>query len=162
MSRIHPADACSKFSHSRHGGPEIGFDSIRNGQAEFPGLFHRAPRTGCANDTFGRHASDVQAIPAHQMSFDQGCLRAKRGGHRRGDQPGGPGPDDDDIVSTGWCRVYPCWRMDVVNELLIKLIHRGYGHGFLSMILHAHPFLTGTASPDLVPFMSRRQAKTGA
>jgi hypothetical protein len=26
--------------------------------------------------------------------------------------------------------------MDVMNELLIKLIHRGYGHGFALMIMH--------------------------
>ena len=34
--------------------------------------------------------------------------------------------------------------MDVLNELLIKLIHRGYGHGFVSMIVGRHDasFLT--------------------
>ena len=124
------------FPHSRHGGPEIGFDSLRNSYAEFRRPFYRAPRTGRANDTFRWHASHVQAIPAHQMAFDQGCLRAKPGSHHRGDQSGGAGSDDDDIVPTVGRGVGPGWRMDVVNELLIEFVHRGHGHGFISMIMH--------------------------
>ena len=164
MRRIHPAETCAQFSHSCHGGLEIGFDSIRNSHAEFPRPFYRAPRTGRANDTFRRHASHVQTIPAHQMAFDQGSFRAKPGSHHCGDQSGGAGSDDDDIVSTVGRGVSPGWRMDVVNELLIEFVHRSHGHGFISMIVGRHEVVLpyGAGVPDFLLSVSHRRIEIRA
>ena len=77
----------------------------------------------------GTHPTFRQSPPIKWRSI-RAAFAPSPAATTRGDQSGGAGSDDDDIVSTVGRGVRPGWRMDVVNELLIELVHRSHGHGF--------------------------------
>jgi hypothetical protein len=119
-----PGDLSPQFSHPLHHRREIDTHAVRNLDPKPARAADRGGDAPGADDPFRGHAADVQAIATHQIAFDQGDFRAQSRRARRGDQSGGPGADDDQVVTPRGCRVGPTGRMDVRFELPVMNVGR--------------------------------------
>ena len=72
-----------------------------------------------ADQAFGRHAADVEAIAAQEIALDQRDLRAQPGCAGGADQPRRTAADDNHIVFSRRRRIAPARRMAVVDQLLV-------------------------------------------
>ena len=88
MDGIGLTDPCPQLPHPLHGYTEVVLGSVWNAQSIFLGVAQFGPDARGADDGFGRHASDIQAVATHEMLFDQRDLgadgRSDHGGHQTG------------------------------------------------------------------------------
>ncbi len=116
-------DSGSELTHPSHDSAKILSDPIRNVQPKLTRPTDPGPGPGSPDETLGRDASHVQAIPTQEMPFNQGDLRSETRGDGSGNQARGSGADDHDVVSTGRFGVDPVRRMHVIDQLSIEFIH---------------------------------------
>ena len=76
------------------------------------------------NDGLRRDATDVEAIATHQLSFDQGDLRAHTGGAGGRNESGGASAEHNQIVSPAGGGVLPLRRVDVLHQQSVVLVVR--------------------------------------
>ena len=117
LGRVVATEVGAEAAHPLHGRGEIGF----RGHRRVPGESRRVAEIGVeprrAQERLGRYAAEVQAIAAEEVPFHQRHLGAEGGGAGRGDQPGGAGAEDDEVVAGGGLRVLPARRPRVGQQL---------------------------------------------
>ncbi len=69
-------------------------------------------------------ATDIEAITAHELSFDQCHLCAHACGACGSDEPGGTGAHNNQIVSPIGCGVLPLRRVDIFRQQSVVLVVR--------------------------------------
>ena len=77
---------------------------------------------GGADEGFGGHATDVEAVSAHEVLLDQRDLGPKAGRARRGHQAGRPSPDDHQVVASRGLGVLPIGRVRIRKQPLVVLV----------------------------------------
>jgi hypothetical protein len=117
------------------------------------------PGPGGTEKSLGGDAADVQAIPAHEVSLDQGDLCPQTGGAGGCDEACGPRADDHEIVPWGRFRVHPVVRVDVPDQDPVVLIPGFHDDGVLGTVpslIHGMSFFGQSAMRCLSAARARR------
>ena len=105
LSRIGRADVGALLPHPCHCFVKVYRCSFRNVNAEGCCVAHGGGDSCRADDAFGWHAPDVQAIAAHQLTLDQSDARSESSCSGGGDQARCSGSDNDKVILRFWIRV---------------------------------------------------------
>ena len=122
LGGIDAAEARPQPPHAGHDGAEVALHRAGKRQAEFAAAGHRGPGARGPDEPLRRDAADVEAVAPHQVALDHRHPRAEPGAHRRHDQAGRPGADDDEVVASGRLGIAPRRRMDVGDERPVVLV----------------------------------------
>ena len=114
------AEPAHPFHHHReiHSGSGWHFDSILTGIPDI------RIRPGRAEEGFGRHAADIQAVATQMFPFNQGDFGPQAGRAGCRNQTGSTSTQDDQVVTRGGLRVRPVTGVDVGNKGLVIRVFR--------------------------------------
>ena len=119
MRRVVVADARSDGPHPFHDGMKIGFGWRGRANPEPMGVASGGD-CGCRSDQgFRRHATAVEAVAPHELALDEGDLCPESSGTGRGNESGGSGADDDQVVAVCGNRVLPARWVDIAEKFLV-------------------------------------------
>ncbi len=131
----------------------------RHVHTECAGIPDVRPGPGGTEKSLGGDAADVQTIPAHEVSLDQGDLCPQTGGTGGGDEARGPRADDHEIVAGDRFRVHPVARVDVPDQGLVVFVpglHNDGAFGAVPSLGHGVPFPDQSATRRLSAARARR------
>ena len=117
LGRVVATDVGAEAAHALHGRGEIRFGVHRRAPGESRRVVEVGVEPRRAQERLGGNAAEVQAVAAHQVLFHQRYPGAEGGGAGRGDQPGGAGAKDDEVVTGGGLRVRPVRWSHVGQQL---------------------------------------------
>jgi hypothetical protein len=123
--RVVGTDLCPDPAHPVHDRGKIDSGIVGYLHAEARGGANVEHGTAGADHGLRRHAADVEAVAAHQVTLDEGDLGPHPGGPGGTDQTGGPGTDDDQVVPALRLGVDPVGRVDVGDQLPVVLVVKG-------------------------------------
>ena len=124
LCRVMRTDFRAEPAHPFHDRREIHSGSRRHLDSVLvcvPDIRNRPSRP---EQSFGRHAADVQAVAAQMFPFHQGNLRSKTGRTGCRNQAGRAATQDDQVVTRRGLRVRPVTGMDVGNKSLVIRVFR--------------------------------------
>ena len=111
-------------SHPFHDGREVHAHLAGAGHAEgAAGPLGRSD-TCRAEEGFGRHAADVEAVTTQEMPLDDGDRRTKRRRADRGYEAGRARAEDDEVVPAGGLRIRPSCGMHLRDQRAVMPIVR--------------------------------------
>ena len=90
--------------------------------AEAGGAAHRLGGMGGGEQGLGGHAARIQAVPAHQVPFDQRDLRPQPCRARGRHETCGPRSDHHEVVARSGLRILPLRRMDILDERPVMFV----------------------------------------
>ena len=116
------ADLCAEFPHAAHDPAEIDLGSARYVDRKVRRVLDGCGHSSRTDDSFGRYASDVQAITAHQVTFNEGDSGSQPSGSRRGDQSRCAGTNDNQVIRLVRTWIGPIGRVNVRFKLLVVFV----------------------------------------
>ena len=115
--RVVVAEVGAEVPHALHDSGEVHVRGHRCAPGESRGVVEVGVEPRGAQERLGGDAAKVEAIAAQEVLLHQRHLGAEGGGAGRGDQPGGAGAEDDEVVAGGGLRVRPVRRPHVRQQL---------------------------------------------